>query len=197
MTRLLRAALLTSFFCLLPLSFAVDVSDDEIDDSVYLDGYVGLGAGFNRHLTESESGSRYNFKVEFARLRKWISMDFRAGIGQDYSDFGAMLRFYKHWKFGPESATGMLFGVGGGGMYSQGITPPAGLDRQAFFDAIAAPFVRYIWDWGNGVGMGFDLEYQLVPLTGYPGDTETDTYEDNQDLRQRVVFGVSFLFEVE
>jgi hypothetical protein len=118
-------------------------------------------------------------------------------LGQDYSDFGGLFRIYKHWKFGAESSTGLSLGAGLGAMYSQGATPLPDVKRQAFVDGIGAPFLRFIWDWGVGAGLAFDLEYQLVPLRYYTEDTETDNVEDDQNLRQRVMLGVSLLFEVD
>ena len=194
MRLLLRAALLTSLF---PLSFHAYADEEDVDDPVYLDGFVGAGGGVVTQLTDTEKGTREVVRLEFARLRKYIAIDFRVGFGQNYSDFGGMFRLYKHIKFGNESSTGISLGLGGGAMYSQGKPPTAGQDRQPFFDVIGAPFARFIWDWGNGVGMGFDLEYQLVPLTNFTNDTATDNVSDIHELRQRIMFGVSFLFEVE
>ena len=194
MQRFLRAALLTSFFT---LNFFAHADTEEIDDPTYLDGYVGLGGAYLGQMSSDEKGSRQNFRLEFARVRKWISLDARVGIGQDYSDYGGLFRFYKHWKFGPESTTGLSFGVGLGGMYSQGVSPLPGETRKAFFDVIGAPFVRFIWDWGVGAGIGLDVEYQLVPLTSYTDDTETDSVDDKRDLRQRIFVGLSLLLEVD
>jgi hypothetical protein len=194
MRRFLCAALLTSLLS----THAFAQSDDvEVDDPVYLDGYVGLGGGLVQQLSDEEKGTRQVIRVEFARLRKWISIDFRAGLGQDYSDFGGLFRIYKHWKFDNESSTGLSFGAGLGAMYSQGARPAAGLERQPFVDAIGAPFLRFIWDWGTGMGLGIDLEYQLVPIRNFTEDTEFDNVEDDQNLRQRVMLGVSILFEVD
>ncbi|MEZ4813835.1 MAG: hypothetical protein R3A80_01340 [Bdellovibrionota bacterium] len=193
MRRLLCAALLT---CFIPLNLHAQADDIEVDDPVYLDGYVGLGGAFLQQLSAEEEGTRQIIRVEFARIRKWISLDARVGLGQNYSDFGGLFRVYKHWKFNKESSTGISFGAGVGAMYSQGATPVSGLDRQPFIDAIGAPFIRYIWDWGNGMGLGIDLEYQLVPLRMFTEDTDTDNVEDDQNLRQRIMLGVSLLFEV-
>lgn len=194
MRRLVCAFLLTSLFSTYAYSQADEI---EVDDPVYLDGYVGLGGGLVQQLSTEEEGTRQAIRVEFARIRKWISIDARVGLGQDYSDFGGLFRIYKHWKFGTESSTGLSLGAGLGAMYSQGATPAVDQDRQPFVDGIGAPFLRFIWDWGIGAGLAFDLEYQLVPLRYYTEDTDTDNVEDNQDLRQRVMLGVSILFEVD
>ena len=193
MRRLFCAALLT-----LAATTQLHAQSDEIevDDPIYLDGYVGLGGAIVPHLTDEEKGTRQAIRLEFARLRKWISIDFRAGLGEDYSDFGGLFRIYKHWKFNGDSATGISLGAGLGGMYSQGERPLPGFDRQPFVDAIGAPFIRFIWDWGYSMGLGFDLEYQLVPLRNYTEDSSFDEVEDDQNLRQRIMFGVSLLFEV-
>ncbi len=193
MRRLARAILLTSLFS---VNLYAQSDDIEVNDPVYLDGYVGLGGAFLQQFSDEESGTRQNIRVEFARIRKWISLDARVGLGQDYSDFGGLFRLYKHWKFDRESSTGISLGAGVGAMYSQGTTPAAGLDRQPFIDAIGAPFIRYIWDWGNGMGLSFDLEYQIVPMRMFTEDTETDNVEDDKNLRNRVLFGMSILFEV-
>lgn len=190
----LRATLLTSFCC---ISFPVLAQDEDINDPIYLDGYVGLGGAILHQFSSQEEGTRQNIKVEFARLRKWISIDARVGLGQGYSDFGGLFRFYKHWKFDKDSATGISLGAGIGAMYSQGVSPVAGEGRKAFVDVIGAPFVRFIWDWGNGVGLGIDAEYQLVPYTMYTDDTGTDSVDDVRELRNRVFLGVSLLIEVD
>jgi len=194
MRRLVRAGLLT---CLLSVNLYAQSDEIEVDDPVYLDGYVGLGGAILQQLSDKEAGTRQNIKVEFARIRKWISLDARVGLGKDYSDFGGVFRLYKHWKFDGESSTGISLGAGVGAMYSQGASPAAGLDRQPFIDGIGAPFIRYIWDWGNGMGLSFDLEYQLVPMRMFTEDSETDEVEDDQNLRNRVLFGVNVLFEVD
>lgn len=193
MRRLVRAALLTS---LLSFNVFADTDDTDINDPIYLDGYVGLGGAILQQLSDEEKGTRQLIKLEFARIRKWVSLDFRASLGQDYSDFGGMFRLYKHWKFDGESSTGISLGAGVGGMYSQGATPTAGFDRQPFVDGIAAPFIRYMWDWENGMGLSFELEYQLVPIRNYTEDSEFDNVEDDSNLRNRVVLGVNLLFEV-
>lgn len=197
MTRFLRGLLLTSCFTFGVTSYAQEL-DEEVDDPVYLDGFVGVGGSIVSHLSEGEQGTRQNVRVEFARIRKWIAIDLRVGFGQDYTDFGGNFRVFKHIRFTDrDSATGLSLGMGLGGMYSQGQSPKPGDDRQPFADIIVSPFARFIWDWGNGVGMGFDLEYQAVPYTTYMEDTATDNFDDIRDLRHRIMFGVSFLFEVE
>lgn len=193
MRRLVRAGLLTA---LLSVNLYAQSDDIEVNDPVYLDGYVGLGGALLQQFTDEEAGTRQNIKVEFVRLRKWISLDARVGLGNGYSDFGGLFRLYKHWKFDRESSTGISLGAGLGAMYSQGTSPLPGLERQPFIDAIGAPFIRYIWDWGNGMGISFDLEYQIVPIRNYTEDTEFDDVEDDQTLRNRVLLGVSLLFEV-
>jgi hypothetical protein len=185
---------------LLALSFSQNAfayEEDIYEDYVLLDGYVGLGAALVPHLTSPEGGTRQNFRVEFARLRKHISLDARVGLGQDYSDFGGLFRVYRHFKFNPDtSSTGISIGAGLGAMYSQGTRPPQGAERVAFVDAIGAPFIRYVWDWRMGMGLGIDLEYQLVPLTKFFDDSEINAREDINDLRSRIFLGISLLFEV-
>ena len=152
------------------MSFAVstveeseaEVESEEIDDeAVYLDGFVGLGGGLVNQMTEEDgrgdadlAGARNYVHVEFARLRKWVSIDLRAGFGKEYNDFGGLFRVARHWKFGSEAATGISFGAGVGAMYSSGIRRTGSTERDAFVDCVGAPFVRYIWDWGNSMGVG-------------------------------------------
>ena len=172
----------------------------DIIDPEFLDGFVGIGGGTVQHLTESQfteddRGLRQYAHLEFSRLRRWIALDVRAGFGQDYNDYGLVFKIYKHWRFNPKNSTGLSLGAGVGGMYSPKKTLSETESRYAFIDFVGAPFARYIWDWGNGMGIEASLEYQLLPLRKYVGDTSIT--EDNNDLRTRVAFGLSLLFEAD
>jgi len=167
------------------------------EDSEFLDGYIGIGGAFIDQISSGEQGTRENVRIEFARLRKWISFDARVGFGKGYTDFGGLFRLYKHWTFNDSNSTGFSLGAGVGGMYSQGIAPDPGDNRLAFIDVIAAPFVRYIWDWGMGMGASVDLEYQLVPFTDYTNASSSDNISNNSNLRSRVMLGFTLLFEID
>jgi hypothetical protein len=178
---------------------AADIEPEEKPDEAelgveYLDGFVGVGGGVVTQFSKGETGTRELVHVEFARLRRWISIDGRAGFGKGYSDFGGLFRVFKHWKFDKETSTGFSLGLGLGAMYSEGLQPKVGEKQQAFLDITAAPFVRYIWDFGTGYGMDFNLELQIIPVRNYMN--KDNQYEDGKDLRTRVMVGLSFLFEV-
>jgi len=204
MTRILRAVLLTSLFS---LSFVARADDEDVDDPTNLDGYVGLGGGYLQQFTsqsnpntgaEIEKGSRELARIEFARIRKHFSLDARVGFGNNYTDFGGVFRFFQHFKFNTRTSTGLSLGLGLGGMYTEGRpSDGAGLKKEPFVDIIAAPFTRFIWDWGVDAGMAFDLEYQIVPYTYYTNTSNTDNYSDVRSIRSRIMLGVSFLFEVD
>ncbi len=179
--------------------YEADVDDEAslTDDAEYLDGFVGLGFGYTYRLTEPEDGRRRYFRVEFARLRKWISIDARVGFGKGYSDYGGLFRVAKHWRFDGDSATGISLGAGVGALFSDGVKPRAGFSREAFIDVIGAPFLRFIWDFGRSMGLAFEAEYQVVPKTMFVNDNEDDTIKDVSKTRQRFYGSVSLLLEVE
>lgn len=168
----------------------------DVIDPEFLDGFVGIGGGVVQHLTAGETGVRQNLHLEFTRLRKSISLDTRFGFGGSYSDFGLLFRVYRHWRFNPKNSTGLSLGVGAGGLYSPGETPENSTKKAAFVDLVAAPFARFLWDWGNGMGIEASLEYQLVPYQVLVGAKEQDQKNDNT-LYSRVGFNLSLLFEAD
>lgn len=177
--------------------FAVDIEpDNRIPASEYLDGFVGLGIGIVNQASGEDAGTRYQASVEFARLRRWISIQARVGFGDHRTDVGGVFRIYKHWRFDTENSTGISLGAGIGGIYCNGRKPPTGMNQEPYIEAMFNPFVRYIWDWGTGQGVSFEFELQMIPLKTYPYDTSSDIYKDNKTVRLRAMGGVSFLFEM-
>ena len=169
----------------------------DVIDPEFLDGFIGIGGGMIQHLTENELtqhdiGFRQYAHLEFTRLRRLISLDLRAGFGHGYNDYGLIFKVYKHWRFSAKNSTGLSLGAGVGGMFSPKKNSPTD-PRNPYVDLIGVPFVRYMWDWGNGVGMEASLEYQLIPLRK---DTDTPS-TSNSDLRTRFGFGLSLLFEAD
>ncbi len=65
------------------------------------------------HQDSSEEGTRRFVRLEFARLRKYISIDTRIGFGEKYVDYGGMFRVYKHWRFADADSSGLSLGLGG------------------------------------------------------------------------------------
>ncbi len=174
----------------------------DVIDPEFLDGFVGIGGGMVQHLTESklsegDRGLRQYAHLEFSRLRKWVSLDARAGFGQEYNDYGLLFRVYRHWRMNSKNSTGLSLGGGVGGFYSPQKNLSSTEKRHAFLDLMGAPFVRFIWDWGNGMGIEANLEYQLLPLRKYIGSGVTSETENDNNLRTRVAFGLSLLFEAD
>lgn len=180
-----------------PLLDATDFESTDIIDPEFLDGFVSVGGGFIQHLKENEltqndKGVRQYAHLEFTRLRRWIALDVRAGFGHGYNDYGLIFKVYKHWRFNPKNSTGLSLGAGLGGMYSPKKNSPTD-PRNPYIDLVGSPFARYMWDWGNGVGIEASLEYQLIPLRKYTDTPSTS----NSDLRTRLGFGLSLLFEAD
>jgi hypothetical protein len=169
----------------------------DIIDPEFLDGFIGIGGGMTKNLTQNELTQddikyRQYAHLEFNRLRRWIALDLRAGFGNSYNDYGLIFKVYKHWRFSSKNSTGLSLGAGVGGMFSPKKNSPTD-PRDPYVDLIGVPFARYIWDWGNGVGIEASLEYQLIPLRKYMDTPSTS----NSDLRTRFGFGLSLLFEAD
>jgi hypothetical protein len=104
--------------------------------------------------------SRSVYRLEFARLTRYISVDFRYGSGDSYKDVGGMLRLFKHYAPWEDQGSGISLGIGAGYMYSaKGI----GNTGRKFSDIVVSPFARLVWDTklGFGIVSDFGMEYTV------------------------------------
>lgn len=148
-----------------------------------LDGYIGISGGMNKHLTASDTkGSRYDVRIDFARLQKSIALDLRLGNGMKYSDIGGAFKIFEHFAFSDSTSTGVSLGTGLGATYSRaGVT---GVDKS-FYDVFVPAFARVMFDFGFGGGLFVDFEYQAMFMRRYPsGDVS-----DSRDLAHRFYIG--------
>jgi hypothetical protein len=102
-------------------------------------------------MRSQEGGSRTFFKVEFARLTRYISLDLRYGQGLGYQDYGGTLRFFRHWSFGTDSGTGVSAGLGIGATSS-----------SDFIESFVNPFVRGVWDTRYGFGIVGEFGFEPI-----------------------------------
>ncbi len=136
-------------------------------------GYVAGGGAFVMHTQASESGSRLNYKLEFARVVKNISAELRFGTGLNYKDYGGTLKGFWHFNFQDPttSATGISLGLGAGAMHSGTGTVLTGM--RGFTDIVIHPFVRFLWDSRFNVGGVIEAGMDWVPYRTYTGTGTT------------------------
>ncbi len=170
-----------------------------------MNSYVALSGNVIQSLSSIEKGTRGGGKIEFARLPRWVAMDLRFASGNHYTDLGAILKFYKHWKFSEEdSATGISLGMGAGILSSTGVDNGSYADgnatvdggKRSFMDIVAHPFTRYVWDTGRGFGIVADLGVDIVPRRSYQKKDDVIGNKDDH-MRYRVQASVGFALEVD
>ncbi len=181
---------------------SVEVDEEELygRDKEILNGVVAPAVSFLQPAEAYETDSRIYGRIEFMRIPKNIGLDFRVGSGGGYTDLGLSIKFFKHWQFSTGAATGVSAGLGIGGLYSKGSDAisseldfnPGENGENDFIELFGAPFIRYIWDWGNQFGMGVELEYQILPFRRFV-QSPTKTIED---VQQKFALTVMFLFGV-
>ncbi|NCN26629.1 hypothetical protein GW915_03560 [bacterium] len=159
-----------------------------------LNGIVGPSGFFNWQITDSEKATRQLYKFEFTRLTKHFGVDFRVGTGEGYTDYGGAFRLFNHIELGGDSdrATGITYGGGAGGMWSSldDVSATSGENNERT-DVVFHAFTRYIYDFGNNIGLGIELEYQFVPYTAFRYGIPRQIREN----RHRILLGLNFLFD--
>jgi len=169
-----------------------------------MDAYVAASFQYMHHSTEIEKGNRTGGKLQFTRLSRWVEMDLRLANGAHYTDYGAMLRFFKHWRFKSERSTGISLGMGAGFLSSPGVTNgnfaagTAEIDgkKRPFMDYALNPFSRFVFDTGKGWGLTGELGLDYILSRNY-STAPQDLPRKNSSARYRYTLSVGVALAVD
>jgi len=140
-------------------------------------------------------GSRNYFGLDFFRISSGTSLQALYGTGGDYWDAKAILRLSRLSKlFGESFSSGLIWGLGVGASYSPGlpIAETGTVDRKAFSDIIANPFVRYLFDINGWQGIFAEVGYEAHYRVYIKGKDASSRKADNLFM-----MGIGIAFETE
>jgi hypothetical protein len=167
----------------------------------YMKGFVGLGYAAATQFVGAETGLQHNFRLEFARLSKNVALEVRATTYENFQNYGAFLKGYKAWRFSDTTATGVHLGLGLGGLYgtkylNDGLgnrySYVAGPVREKAVEICVQAYTRFLWDWGVGAGMFFDIIYENSPFLKFYSEKDL-----GGEKIQRALFGVGLAVDVD
>jgi hypothetical protein len=155
-------------------------------------GFVGLGFAPAMQFDGPDPGIRSTARLEFNRIIRNVALEFRGSSNSDYQDFGGIIKTFKTWGLSDETATGIHLGLGLGGNFGDKYYNGDLNRREKGVEFFLHTFSRFLWDFGVGLGLAFDLAYEYAPITKLNSYSETQSHGT-----QRLLLGVMLVVDVD
>ncbi|MBP7844754.1 MAG: hypothetical protein KA116_08060 [Proteobacteria bacterium] len=157
-----------------------------------MQGFVGIGYSPAIQFDGPDAGLRQTARLDFIRIPKNFGLELRASKNSDYQDLGALLKIFKVWNLNSQTATGIHAGIGLGANFSDKYQNTDLNQRERGTEGFLHGYSRFLWDFGNSVGLAFDLAYEYSPFL------KINSYSKNfNPSTQRFIFGVMLAVDVD